>query len=558
MTFGNMNMTFGNMDMTFGILVNPPNYKQLCFIVNSIINQQIPNYEILIIGSINLDTLYDNNHDIDNNNEFKKIINIPFDEDIKHAWITKKKNIINDNAKYDTVVFLHDYILFPLNWYNGMLEFNKREKGKWSICMTKIIDTNGKRWNDWITHRASDEFGCWSVLAPYNYKNTHKMYVNGTYWISKKHVLEKYPLDISRAWGELEDVEWSTSWNKDLIYKMNTLSMVQLIRPKNPAYIFPNEIKNTLLNNSLNSKVQGYTLDYQINHPDLEGGLDPDNITKRKTWWNNQYKIDNPINYDNSYLFKNKLAIIIYTHSDYSDCWNPCFDSFNKFARNINIYLFVNNNYINNKYASTYQFPAHYNIIQYDDSLPYSQRFASCLDSVNEKHVILNHEDFFLYRNVNYSNLYEYINVLDKTDYSFIRLIKCGFVNEDSPAVIDKSIIEYHRLYEIDQKSNYIFAVQSTMWDKEKLFQLYNNNRYDRPAKMECPTVQRYCSTNDIKGLYCYHNLKKRGGCHWDSSDFPYMATGICAGKWNYTEYKKELDYIFQKYNIDMNIRGIR
>jgi hypothetical protein len=50
---------------------------------------------------------------------------------------------------------------------------------------------------------------------------------------------------------------------------------------------------------------------------------------------------------------------------------------------------------------------------------------------------------------------------------------------------------------------------------------------------------------------------KKRGMYHYDSSVFPYIATAINKGKWNYSEYQTELDSLFAEYQINPFERGI-
>jgi hypothetical protein len=48
-----------------------------------------------------------------------------------------------------------------------------------------------------------------------------------------------------------------------------------------------------------------------------------------------------------------------------------------------------------------------------------------------------------------------------------------------------------------------------------------------------------------------------RGKYHYDSEVFPYIATAINKGKWNFSEYQEELSLLFKEYNIDKNLRGI-
>jgi hypothetical protein len=50
---------------------------------------------------------------------------------------------------------------------------------------------------------------------------------------------------------------------------------------------------------------------------------------------------------------------------------------------------------------------------------------------------------------------------------------------------------------------------------------------------------------------------KKRGIYHYDSEVFPYVATAIVKGKWNFSEYPKELEEVLSFCEIDKKLRGI-
>jgi hypothetical protein len=51
-------------------------------------------------------------------------------------------------------------------------------------------------------------------------------------------------------------------------------------------------------------------------------------------------------------------------------------------------------------------------------------------------------------------------------------------------------------------------------------------------------------------------NLAKIGLSHWQSEIYPYIATAIFKGKWNFSEYGAELEELLEEYRIDPNIRG--
>jgi hypothetical protein len=222
------------MDFTFGIITEGNNDEALKEILNSIINQKIDNYEIIIVGKSNI--------------ILDKVILIDFDENKKDKWITKKKNLITQMSKYENIVFLHDYIIFEENWYKGFLEYGDN----WNICMNVIINKNGNRFRDWClwyedainiepTIKQTRE-----LLLPYEDLGLSKyMYISGTYWVAKKKVMKEFPLNENLSWGESEDVEWSKRVREKYSFSINQNSSVFLLKTK---YMDFNLCKNLTLN----------------------------------------------------------------------------------------------------------------------------------------------------------------------------------------------------------------------------------------------------------------------------------------------------------------------
>ena len=58
------------------------------------------------------------------------------------------------------------------------------------------------------------------------------MYFSGAYWVSKKHVMEEFPLDERLSWGESEDVTWSMQVRQKYKFSVNPNSVVQLLKHK--------------------------------------------------------------------------------------------------------------------------------------------------------------------------------------------------------------------------------------------------------------------------------------------------------------------------------------
>ncbi len=215
------------MKFTFGIITSPGSDQNLQEIIDSIQNENIPEYEIIIIGG---NTTY--------NDGILKII--PFDETVKNKWITKKKNIITTHAQYENIVYLHDYIKLNDGWYDGFLKFGNN----FTTCMTKIINTDGSRYRDWCLYKLDVDplnIPDPQLLLPYEFKNlSHLMYISGGYWVAKKHISEKYPQNESLCWGESEDIDWSLRCRNDKFY-MNEYSSVQLLKWKDPIFKYPTQ-----------------------------------------------------------------------------------------------------------------------------------------------------------------------------------------------------------------------------------------------------------------------------------------------------------------------------
>lgn len=171
---------------------------------------------------------------------------------------TKKKNIITQEAKYDIIVYTHDYVSFNKNWMWGLDFFShltpksmmfSSAAEDWDILMNVIHTQDGRRFRDWCAwddYRHGHEwtqhepwcppegirYRGMPCLVPYYYRHTDRMYISGMYWIAKKHVMLDNPLREDLKWGEGEDVEWSLRVRNKYKYKMNTYSSCTLMKPK--------------------------------------------------------------------------------------------------------------------------------------------------------------------------------------------------------------------------------------------------------------------------------------------------------------------------------------
>jgi len=225
------------MDFTFGIITDGNNEDLLHKIVDSIRNNRIPNYEIIIVGNTKLPIS-------------ENITIIPFDETIKPGWITRKKNIIASLAIYENIVLLHDYIQLDPDWYLGFLRFGN----DFGWCVTRILTIDRIRFRDYtLLPSRSEHIGLYSspgdidpyffdnCLLPYDFENRHAtnkyMYISGSYYIIKKSIAIQFPLDETLLHNGSEDVELSKRLHRNgIIIQCNPFSSVSFLKKKGSVH----------------------------------------------------------------------------------------------------------------------------------------------------------------------------------------------------------------------------------------------------------------------------------------------------------------------------------
>jgi hypothetical protein len=202
-----------DIQWTFGIVTGYQDRSRLSQIIENIISLSIPEFEILIIGGGRNDYSY----------EHENVRFIDFDESIKPLWITRKKNLLCQEAKYENVVLMHDYHVFDSSWYENFKVFGT----DWDICSCpQYLITGARNPMDWSLWDKPGHGRAWSL--DYNdWTQTRYMYISGGFFIVKKYVILKEPLNESLGWNEEEDVEWSLRVRDKYVMKCNGKSVVR-------------------------------------------------------------------------------------------------------------------------------------------------------------------------------------------------------------------------------------------------------------------------------------------------------------------------------------------
>ena len=198
---------------TFGMITKGERNDWIEEIIAAIHKQKIPNYEIIVCG-----TYFDRKE--------KNFTYIPFKERDDKGWITKKKNLIVQKAKYENLCIMHDRIVLGNNWFSGVKKYGNCFE---LMCVKQTLRGNSLRTGDWIT------YGGKTLDVPYgiaklDYEDWDEyIYVGGMLTTLKKQIAVKAPWNEIRYWGE-EDVEL-TFRQRDLGYiaRYNPYSSVEAL-----------------------------------------------------------------------------------------------------------------------------------------------------------------------------------------------------------------------------------------------------------------------------------------------------------------------------------------
>lgn len=201
------------MKWSFCITTDGLSPDRVIKIVESIEAENIPegDYEIIVIGG--------------NPIGLPVVKNLSFDDSTRRGWITRKKNILAQAAKFDNLVIMHDYLSLVPGWYAAFEKFGD----DWDVAMCKIAQPDGIRFRDWVLWKDGVHFVDYA-----DHSQIRDMYVSGSLMIVKKQFMIERPLNERKVWGQSEDVEWSVAARKVWRYKMNADAAIRLLKHKEP------------------------------------------------------------------------------------------------------------------------------------------------------------------------------------------------------------------------------------------------------------------------------------------------------------------------------------
>lgn len=222
-----------------------------------------------------------------------------------------------------------------------------------------------------------------------------------------------------------------------------------------------------------------------------------------------------------------KYCIVTYSHTKCKDLWKPYFDRLRRYGPQVDKFLMVDS-------SDTILTDSSLEDIEkfvYDDDNPFSNQWLEMvkyLKDIGYDYFIYSQEDFILYDFVNESGIHDAIAQIENNNTEYVKFIKSGGTE---------------------------YSMQASIHNIEKFINFYNKYQIDS-IRQEGFLSQ--CSTGEYESKFLPMAWvgEKRGLFHYDSKVWPYIATALNKGKWNISEYEKELTYFQQEYMVEFDVRG--
>ena len=226
------------------------------------------------------------------------------------------------------------------------------------------------------------------------------------------------------------------------------------------------------------------------------------------------------------------LPLVVYTHTDMKDVWPMFFGQLKKYIGDTKVYVAVN--------EDDTQLSDMIRII-YDDSNQYTDRWREILPQIEESVFMFLHEDMILFDEPKFDYIDRYFKLVDGGEVESIKMIYVP--DNDIVSDVDDTLIsnQYSKL-----------SIQPTILRKD-----YFKSILDKVGSLNIWDFELAIAVDTKSYMVRVGGERKRGMYHCDSIVFPYIATAINKGKWNYNEYQKELDVLFLEYGINPFERGI-
>lgn len=260
----------------------------------------------------------------------------------------------------------------------------------------------------------------------------------------------------------------------------------------------------------------------------------------------------------NTYDFENKgngflinpisFAYVIYSHSSFADCWEMAIgQGLECLPKNCKkIYLISDDSFESYDFFKNLGYDQEkIELITYANNENYTKRLKKAFEIINKDYdyAYFVHEDMPLVNKIDDIYLNALFHFLNTSNEFYIKLVDTKTVNKK----------ETHESFP-GLNTNYgecSMSVQASIFKLKYMITLFNNLDLDIYAfELECTRSNLIFSS--VAGE------REVGKSVLMNYKFPHITTAIAKGKWCTTEWKDEINYLAEKYNIDLSIRGER
>tara|TARA_B100000686_G_C16779608_1_gene970927 strand:- start:227 stop:979 length:753 start_codon:yes stop_codon:yes gene_type:complete len=245
------------------------------------------------------------------------------------------------------------------------------------------------------------------------------------------------------------------------------------------------------------------------------------------------------------------ISLVINTVSKNKDIWPMFFDQLEKHIPA----SFFNEKHIFVNHCKE-DFPPGFEVSYFDSDKVYREQFVSCIGNVSDKYCIYISEDYVLYDDIRSDLISQFVDVLDNNEsLSFVRFMRGGVVD------LMHQYKSYQNLYKLYNSLPYFYTNQAALWKTKDLQKIHvcgpNLHIANKDAENSFEfQASKTCEKLGINGVFYQNGEPKRGMYHYDTEIFPHVSTALVKGKWNISEYPKELSPLLEKYGINVDIRG--
>lgn len=241
------------------------------------------------------------------------------------------------------------------------------------------------------------------------------------------------------------------------------------------------------------------------------------------------------------------MDIIIYTHSDYFDILPIQLEFFSKIVNQNKYKVHI----LSDKNIED----CNYNVIVYDDKLPYASRLLYGLNKIDAEYILITHEIDILVK-IDESLIDKLPIIMKKHNIDSVEL-KQG-INICDPVYITPSLLLSRK------NTGYIYTVQPTIWNKNKFIFLLNNFKDETYRTIESDRINKFMLENLKTYItYSFRPIKTI----WYHVTEPYYFIHLtsrllllpCSKTHNLDSYIQEQhEYIYDKYLKNNKTRGFQ